>query len=301
VTSATLRRYSAVAGSKLALPSSRSQPDVGKHKIVLAIGAGQANLSLAALTDPLPNVEVTVLEGRPQIRWHPGLQIHNSELQVSFLKDLVTLVDPRSRFSFLSFLKAENRIYRALIANRDYTSRLEFERYIQWVAQNLPDVPTNTEVLAMSLGDAGIWLETSNGRLWGTDIVVGVGRSPRIPDIRGAENIGIDSSSYLSQETDPNYAGRRVAVIGGGLWSVVSDRQGDVSERCRTGVYEPDDAAVRPLVFHRNLRLSILRWLDNHRVWHRLPACAGRSSGDRRVPSSAGSFQQRRKISSDRK
>lgn len=83
---------------------------------VVGAGLGPFNLSLAALVEPLPEVRARFFEVPPSCQWHRGIMVPGANLQVSFLKDLVTLVDPTSAFSFLSYLASEGRLYRFLIA-----------------------------------------------------------------------------------------------------------------------------------------------------------------------------------------
>ena len=65
---------------------------------VLAIGCGPFNLGLAALASTLDDVNLLVVDSRDEFRWHPGLMFDDATLQVSFLSDLVTLVDDRHYF-----------------------------------------------------------------------------------------------------------------------------------------------------------------------------------------------------------
>lgn len=46
------------------------------------------------------------LEQQPRFGWHRGMLIDNATMQVSFLKDLVTLRNPTSGFSFLCYLQS---------------------------------------------------------------------------------------------------------------------------------------------------------------------------------------------------
>src|SRR6266498_4110456 len=101
---------------------------------VVGAGLGPFNLSLAALVEPLSDIRARFFETRPSFQWHCGIMVPGAQLQVSFLKDLVTLVDPTSAFSFLSYLASEGRLYRFLIAHADSCSRQEFERYYQCAA-----------------------------------------------------------------------------------------------------------------------------------------------------------------------
>ena len=61
-------------------------------------------------------------------------------LQVSYLKDLVTLADPTNPYSFLSFLFKEKRFYRFLHADFQRVTRKEYNQYLQWGMSSTSDV-----------------------------------------------------------------------------------------------------------------------------------------------------------------
>ena len=71
---------------------------------LLAIGAGPSNLALAVAIEELGPAGLArnslVFERNHDIEWQLGLLLPWAKIQVSFLKDLVTLRNPRSRFSF---------------------------------------------------------------------------------------------------------------------------------------------------------------------------------------------------------
>ncbi len=83
---------------------------------LLAIGAGPSNLALAVALDELAPDDVAaeslVIEQAEAVAWQPGLLLPWTTTQVSFLKDLVTLRNPQSRFSFLNFLHSVGRLAR---------------------------------------------------------------------------------------------------------------------------------------------------------------------------------------------
>ncbi|WP_253075199.1 SidA/IucD/PvdA family monooxygenase [Bradyrhizobium sp. 177] len=79
---------------------------------VIAIGAGPANLSLAALSAPIPEISLRILEKSESVSWHPGLLIEGAVMQTSPLKDLVTPADPTSAYSFLAYLHEKRRLYK---------------------------------------------------------------------------------------------------------------------------------------------------------------------------------------------
>src|SRR3546814_1341725 len=77
-----------------------TQGDIAEpiHDFV-AVGLGPFNLGLAALTDPVEDLDGIFLEARSSFEWHPGMLLADATLQVPFLADLVSMADPTSRWS----------------------------------------------------------------------------------------------------------------------------------------------------------------------------------------------------------
>ncbi len=106
------------------------------HHLV-GIGVGPFNLSLAALLDKAPSIHSVFLERKAQFDWHPEVMFPDSNMQTSYLKDLVTPVDPTSRYSFLNYLADKHLLYPFLNTQRSIISRREFEQYCAWVSRRL--------------------------------------------------------------------------------------------------------------------------------------------------------------------
>ena len=104
---------------------------------VLAIGCGPFNLGLAALASTLDDVNLLVVDSRDEFRWHPGLMFDDATLQVSFLSDLVTLVDPTHPLSFLNYMADIDRMYRFLVREDFFPTRIEYEAYLLWCVSRL--------------------------------------------------------------------------------------------------------------------------------------------------------------------
>src|SRR6202046_3159822 len=104
---------------------------------LLAIGAGPSNLALAvALEELAPDLAENslVIEREASVQWQPGLLLPWAKSQVSFLKDLVTLRNPQSEFSFLNYLYSVGRLD-AFINMASFTPyRVEISEYFQWAA-----------------------------------------------------------------------------------------------------------------------------------------------------------------------
>ncbi|MEV4580451.1 SidA/IucD/PvdA family monooxygenase [Nonomuraea jabiensis] len=184
----------------------------------IGIGAGPANLSLAALSRPVTRPRGLFLDGRREFRWHPGLMLPQAELQVSYLKDLVTLVDPTSEYSFLNYLAAHRRLYRFLVVSRDGCSRQEYEAYCRWVAARLDNIRWGARVEETHVRDpASFAVRTADGAEYTSRaLVVGTGRTPYLPDfvrrLRGRDVL--HSAELLT--VNPSVHGRDVLVVGAG-------------------------------------------------------------------------------------
>ena len=68
---------------------------------IIGIGIGPFNLGLAALLEPVESINSLFLDQADGFDWHPGLMLDNATLQVPFMADLVTMADPKSKYSFL--------------------------------------------------------------------------------------------------------------------------------------------------------------------------------------------------------
>lgn len=196
------------------------------------VGIGPFNLSLAALAARLRGLTTAFYERRAEFRWHPGLLIEGTTLQVPFLADLVTLADPTSPFSFLNYLRVRERLYPFYFAERLHTHRAEYDAYCRWVSGQLSglhfghqveDVRWNAErglfeadftQLDGSGGAAAL------GRAHARHLVVGVGTEPYVPEpLRPlAESPAADvvhAADYLTHRERLAAAGH-VTVIGAG-------------------------------------------------------------------------------------
>ncbi|MFC4500220.1 MULTISPECIES: lysine N(6)-hydroxylase/L-ornithine N(5)-oxygenase family protein [Streptomyces] len=111
---------------------------------VLGIGFGPSNLALAIAVEEhntgLPEEDrlaARFLERQPRFGWHRGMLIDDATMQVSFLKDLVTLRNPTSDFSFLCFLREQDRLIDFLNQKTLFPLRAEFHQYFEWAAERM--------------------------------------------------------------------------------------------------------------------------------------------------------------------
>ncbi|MET4541797.1 lysine N6-hydroxylase [Arthrobacter bambusae] len=200
-----------------------STQDNGKIYDVAGIGVGPFNLGLAALSEPVENLDCVFLDRRESFDWHPGMMLEPAHLQVPFMADLVTLADPTSPFSFLNFLKQTGRLYRFYIRENFYPLRAEYNQYCQWVAGQLGSVRFSTDVLDVTYDD-GVYRLTVQGPdgaevLRARKLVLGTGTSPYVPDscagIVDAGGLVLHNADYLSRKSELQ-SKRSITIVGSG-------------------------------------------------------------------------------------
>jgi L-ornithine N5-oxygenase len=122
-----------------------SAPAAGAPLDVVGIGFGPANLALALCLEEEPEtldgrqLRSVFLERKPRYEWHPDMLLEGAEVQVSFLKDLVTLRNPTSHYSFLNYLALHGRLLDFVNLRSWFPTRQEFNHYYCWVASQLAD------------------------------------------------------------------------------------------------------------------------------------------------------------------
>ena len=139
-----------------------------------------------------------------------------SHVQIPYLKDLVTLVDPTSRFSFLNFLAEERRLHRFLFAELDRVSRIEYEQYDAWVCAQLDCCRFDTPVSTVKLRDRVFEVRARDTVVARTaNIAIGTGQRPRVPSfVRPLLDGNVIHSSDLLHMR-PACSGKRVLIVGG--------------------------------------------------------------------------------------
>jgi hypothetical protein len=102
---------------------------------VIGVGSGPANLALAVCLEEEAeegrrDLSRLFLEIKPRAVWHPGMLLEDSLIQISVLKDLATIRNPRSRFTFLNDLKSRGRLFEFLNLRDLFPTRIEFNDYL---------------------------------------------------------------------------------------------------------------------------------------------------------------------------
>ncbi|WP_234399361.1 lysine N(6)-hydroxylase/L-ornithine N(5)-oxygenase family protein [Psychromicrobium lacuslunae] len=111
---------------------------------VVGVGMGPSNLAFATAVDEHnetaaegDRIEALFLEQKDSFGWHPGMLLEGSTMQISYLKDLATLRNPRSRFTFVNYLQQAGRLIDFINHQTFFPSRIEFADYLQWVAASI--------------------------------------------------------------------------------------------------------------------------------------------------------------------
>ncbi|MEC3976266.1 lysine N(6)-hydroxylase/L-ornithine N(5)-oxygenase family protein [Amycolatopsis sp. H20-H5] len=201
---------------------------------VVGVGFGPSNLALAiALTEHNAKagadgtVTAHFLERQERFGWHRGMLIDTATMQVSFLKDLVTMRNPTSGFSFLAYLQSRGRLVDFINHKNLFPLRIEFHDYFEWAAAKVDDlVSYGTEVLSVRPvfdGDEVAFFDVqarSGGELIelrARNLVMGTGLRPNLPEgVTAGERVWHNSRLLHRveglKEADP----RRFVVVGAG-------------------------------------------------------------------------------------
>jgi L-ornithine N5-oxygenase len=200
---------------------------------LIGIGFGPSNLALAiALHEQKTSsgmLHAVFIERQPAFAWHPDMLLDHAHMQISFLKDLATLRNPSSPFTFLNYLHEKERLHDFINLKTFYPSRHEFNDYLTWAASHFESICAYgeevIEVLPQTSGPVISLLRVRSRRPDGSlherltrSLVIGVGGAPNIPPCFHAfaqDGRIFHSSRYLrelARQTNP----RRVAVIGAG-------------------------------------------------------------------------------------
>ncbi|EON97221.1 putative l-ornithine 5-monooxygenase (l-ornithine n -oxygenase) protein [Phaeoacremonium minimum UCRPA7] len=154
-------------------------------------------------------------------------------MQISFVKDLATLRDPRSHFTFLNYLHKNDRLVEFTNLSTFLPARIEYEDYLRWcasffsdvvrynneVVSVVPDIETSDSVRTFTV----VSRNTKTGAITkhrARNVVLAVGGQPSIPQVLPANHPKVVHSSQYAhmipkilKNKDAPY---RVAVVGAG-------------------------------------------------------------------------------------
>jgi len=213
--------------------------DASEVHDLVCIGFGPASMSVAiALHDSMEAGTITeqpkvlFLEKQADFAWHAGMLLPGAHMQISFIKDLASLRDPRSNFTFLNYLHKNNRLIDFTNLDTFLPARAEFEDYLRWCARHFDDVVRyQNDVVAVTPiqedGPLKTFEVTSRNTQTGEistylarNVLLAVGGQPNIPAVMPAKHPRVIHSSQYAYMAPKilNDLSRpyRVAVIGAG-------------------------------------------------------------------------------------
>lgn len=132
-----------------------AEPDAVQD--LICVGFGPASLAVAvALHDALEAgtlkaaPKILFLEKQHRFSWHAGMLLPGAKMQISFIKDLATLRNPRSAFTFINYLHQNGRLVEFTNLSTFLPARAEYEDYLRWCASSFDDsVIYDNEVMAV--------------------------------------------------------------------------------------------------------------------------------------------------------
>jgi lysine N6-hydroxylase/L-ornithine N5-oxygenase len=207
--------------------------EIAQRHSLIGIGFGPSNIALAIALreggmDKLAN-SALFIEKQAEFSWHKNMMMNNTHMQISFMKDLATLHNPKSNFTFINYLHQHNRLSDFINLQTFHPSRHEFNDYLSWAAAHFEQqtrygedifdvqpVIENKQVVALQLlsRDASGQIhhrETDN-------LVVGMGGGGYIPEQfrQLTDESRVFHSNHYLEKMKVNRQAKKVAVIGAG-------------------------------------------------------------------------------------
>ncbi len=209
----------------------KSGTSEGPEYDILGIGFGPSNLALAiALQEGVGTtghpVRAVFVESKPQFGWHDGMILPETTMQISFLKDLVSLRSPTSSFSFLNYLSEKNRLADFINLKTFFPTRREFHDYLSWAARRVT-LPVRYGTRATQVSWDGrcftVEIERYNGASVSRDtlrarhLVVGAGIRSVLPQgVEPGTRVFHNHALLEHLKTVPSHQHGRFLVVGSG-------------------------------------------------------------------------------------
>ncbi|MFJ3278340.1 lysine N(6)-hydroxylase/L-ornithine N(5)-oxygenase family protein [Streptomyces halstedii] len=242
---------------------------------LIGIGFGPSNVAMAIAlgehnADPGTREKISArfFERQPRFGWHRGMLIDDATMQVSFLKDLVTLRNPASEFSFLCYLKSKGRLIDFINHKNLFPLRVEFHDYFEWAAAQVGDqVSYGHEVVGVApvLHDGAVeYLDVTVRSAQGLavhrarNLVIGTGLRPRLPEgVERGDRVWHNSDLLKKVDGLEGTSPSRFVVVGAGQSAAENvaylHRRFPEAEICavftRYGYSPADDSAFANRIF----------------------------------------------------
>ncbi len=143
-----------------------------------------------------------------------------SSMLSEFFRDLITPINPRSRFTFLNFLLENDRLSDFLARGNVLVERREFQQYLTWAVGKMRNIELATRVNEIGYSDTenAFVLHTTRAgaerALLAANVVIGVGGRPHVPENLDNCDKVVHSSRVVD---DPRFdTARTILVVGSG-------------------------------------------------------------------------------------
>jgi L-ornithine N5-monooxygenase len=158
---------------------------------VIGVGFGPSNLGLAIALEEhneksgTQAISAQFLESKTEFGWHTDMLIPGTTMQISFLKDLASQRNVRSRYTFLNYLTERGRLSEFINHQTFFPTRLEFHDYLEWAAERV-DATVHYGTRAVAVRDEGDCLAVDvegaqNTTLRARAVVLAGGLHPQLP------------------------------------------------------------------------------------------------------------------------
>lgn len=205
---------------------------------LIGIGYGPSHISLnICINEHIENNDMKYnlkfFERKPSFGWHTGMQLPNTYLQVSFLKDLVTQRNPRSKYTFINFLYETKRLGKFINIRQFEPTRIEFEEYLKWVASDfqndvqysynlkhvIPNIEYDGTVKTLTVTVENVITKKTETHIT-KNLSLALGGTPNTPKIINKNHHIIHSFNFRQSIREILEHGRnkplKFAVVGGG-------------------------------------------------------------------------------------
>ncbi|TQM02791.1 lysine N(6)-hydroxylase/L-ornithine N(5)-oxygenase family protein [Pseudonocardia kunmingensis] len=218
-----------VVMSEEAVPPRIAEPHSGGDEPldVVGVGFGPSNLGLAIAieeynAESARPIRAEFVEVKEQFGWHTGMLLPGTTMQISFLKDLATQRNARSRYSFVNYLAERDRLVDFINHQTFFPTRLEFHDYLSWAAESV-SATVRYATRALAVRDAGDRFEVDVDGPGGAvalparNVVLAGGLTPRLPNgirpsVRQFHNHRL--LEHLDELPEPRH--HRFVVVGAG-------------------------------------------------------------------------------------
>jgi len=203
---------------------------------VVCVGFGASALSLAiALKERHALTGAIFLEQQPQSSWKPCHSLLSARMKTSFLNDLITSENPRSKFTFINYLHSTNQLVVYTNSGKIAPSRAMFADYLRWCTKQFEqNISYGNRVVGVSPshGPNGIadgwniqFEDVSTGRrttITTRQVVCAAGLQKKLPSavssisVRSNVAHSADAIEAIASVLKARRSKRRFAIVGDG-------------------------------------------------------------------------------------